>query len=86
MNMKLMVSAKYSPRTFLIRSPSPLVNKRRAIVHKKCSQQPVIGKGKDYTIYLSDKLISLPSSMKRYREGLGGGGFENCCYCSIIEN
>ena len=45
-DMKLMVSAKYFSRTFLIRSPSPLVNKRRAIVHKKCSQQPVIGKGR----------------------------------------
>ena len=46
MNMKLMASAKYFSRTFLIRRPSPFVNKYRAIVHKKRSQQPVIGKGR----------------------------------------
>ena len=46
MNMKLMASEKYFSRTFLIRKPSPLVNKHRAIAHKKRSQQPVIGEGR----------------------------------------
>ena len=56
MNMKLMASEKYFfSRTFLIRKPSPLVNKHRAIAHKKRSQQPVIGEGRWGSSYLSNR-------------------------------